>query len=283
MVCLRRNILLLTLGCGLLAGCAFDFSSSRQAESGGIRGMIAMDGTRIGVDDPIENGRALLLTGQYGLAVTQLSHVVNDQPQSVRALNLLAEAYGRLHRFDLADRYHAEALALDPSSVVTLNNWGYSYLVRGDKARAVGLLERAAAIKGDQPVVAANLQLAIGPIADTKAVHASLPVAADIGDVLISDHVTMVRRNGKLVRLAPGVQLLVTEATEPVMPAAPHARAADATVAVPYIAARTEERVPDSRTLLFRALFKLMEAPAFEALPDPDLFASTAGVNVTAP
>jgi tetratricopeptide (TPR) repeat protein len=283
MIRLHRNILFLALSCGLLAGCAFDFSSNRPADSGGVRAMIAVDGTRIDVDDPIENGRALLLTGQYGLAVAQLSRIVNDEPQNLRALSLLAEAYGRLHRFDLADRYHAEALALDPNSVVTLNNWGYSYLVRGEKARAIGLLERAAAIKSDQPVVAANLQLAIGPIADAGPVNASLPVAADIGDVLISDHVTMVRRSGKLVRLAPGVQLLVTEATEPVSPTAPHARAADPTVAVPYIAARIEERVPDSRTLLFRALFRLMEAPAFEALPDPDLFASTAGVNVTAP
>lgn len=293
MMHLCRNILLLALSCGLLAGCALFSSNAHkdsvsQTGSGGVRPMIDVDGARMAVDDPIENGRAMLLTGQYGLAVEALARIVRDEPQNLRALNLLAETYGHLHRFDLADRYHAAALALDPNSVVTLNNWGYSYLVRGDKARAIGLLERASAIKGDQPVVAANLQLAIGPVADASTADASTLVqktsaTIDVGDVFVSDHVTIVRRSGRLVRLAPGVQLLITEETDPAAPAPPRVPVADVPVEVPYIAARTDEDGLDSRARVFRALFRLIEKPVFGALFDADPFASTLAVNFTAP
>jgi tetratricopeptide (TPR) repeat protein len=194
-----------------IAGCA--------GPRGDIRPMIAMDGERMDVDDPVANGRALLLTGQYGLAVDALTRVLHDEPRNVRALNLIAEAYDRLHRYDLADRYHAEALEADPESVAALNNWGFSYLVRGDKTRAIGLLQRAAAIEGDQPVVVANLRLATGGAADASREVAPAPAASDQSEIRISEHVMLVRRTGKLTRLAPGVQLLVT--TTPAVPELP--------------------------------------------------------------
>lgn len=275
-----RALVVLAL-CGSLPGCALYLESSEETASG-VRPMISIDGTRVEVGGPLENGRAMLLTGQYGLAVTVLSRVVEEQPRNVRALTLLAEAYGRLRRFDLADRYHAEALMIDPNAVATLNNWGYSYLVRGETARALGLLERAVAIKSDQPVVRANLQLAIGNTDVDQAVAVSAPPAAATGNVLISDHVTMLRRTGMLVRLAPGVQLLVTEAQAlaALQPDAPSKPAADSTPALPYIAAGAGQDDDDSRARIFQALFSLMEAPT--SAPETDIFAA-APIKFVAP
>ncbi len=231
------------------------------------------------VQDPVANGRALLVTGQYGLAIDALSRALHDDPTNVRTLNLLAEAYDRLHRYDLSDRYHAEALQLDPNSVAALNNWGYSYLVRGDKARAVGLLERAAAVKGDHPVVVANLRLASGDVATaSKDPTSSGPAAESAGDLLLGEHVTLVRRIGKLVRVAPGVQMLVTRlpaATEPqVASIGSEPSGGSAAGAATFSSLFTPAR-PASEDLTVRllaALQRILDPSPFKFYPEVDDF-----------
>src|SRR3546814_2229904 len=59
------------------------------------------------------------------------------------ALNGLAAAYDRLRRFDLAERYYRQALAIEPAASHTLNNYAYSHLLRGDHATASRYLEQA--------------------------------------------------------------------------------------------------------------------------------------------
>jgi len=264
----QRIGIALIVACGFLAGCA--------GNSSDVRPMMAMNGTRMAVQDPVENGRALLITGQYGLAVEALSRVLHDQPQNVRALNLIAETYDRLRRYDLADRYHAEALEIDPNSVAALNNWGFSYLVRGNKTRAVGLLERAAAIKGDQPVVTANLRLAMGDAPTAAKDPGPDELAVDqAGEVAISKHVVMVRRTGKLVRLAPGVQLLVTN-ERPAMQEQPASTGALRPIAaasspLPYIAMQ-QETASDPRMRVLAALQRLLDPSPFGFFPEVDDF-----------
>lgn len=261
-----RKCLLLILA-GLLAGCAGGFD--------GARPVIAMDGTRIEVQDPVENGRALLLTGQYGLAIEALSAVLHDEPQNVRALNLIAEAYARLHRFDLADRYHAEALEIDPNSVAALNNWGFSELVRGDRTRATALLQRAAAIDAGQPVVAANLRLATGDVPAAAAQPGVANIAAS-GEVAISNHVVVLRRTGKLVRLAPGVQLLITsgapaEATQPAVSSAAPRPITGLHVPLPYLpSAAPVASGADPRARVLAALQRLLDPSPFAFFPEVD-------------
>jgi tetratricopeptide (TPR) repeat protein len=237
---------------------------------------MAMDGSRMELQDPVEQGRALLVTGQYGLAIDALSRVLHDQPDSVRALNLIAEAYDRLHRFDLADRYHAKALEVDPNSVAALNNWGFSYLVRGDKARAKALLERAVAVKGDQPVVLANLRL-VGdgePAAPAGAIQAVRTVDDTI-EIPLSGHVSLVHRTGQLVRMAPGVQLLVTTAPavqpQPTSIEASPQKAVEA-APLPYIVARHEPIDADTRVRNLAALQQLLDPSPFGFFPDIDEF-----------
>jgi tetratricopeptide (TPR) repeat protein len=272
MIAGRQRIgIALIVAAAALAGCA-------GAPGDGVRPMIAMDGTRMDLQDPVEEGRALLVTGQYGLAIDALSRVLHDQPGSVRALNLIAEAYDRLHRYDLADRYHAEALEIDPNSLAALNNWGFSYLVRGDKARAKGLLERAQGVKGDQPVVLANLRLATeGEQAASMDAAPTGPAVDGTVDVLISEHVTIVHRTGKLVRMAPGVQLLVT--TSPIPPqeerissAAPLGSAAAGIAPLAYGVTEQQPAGVDPRIRNLAALQRLLDPSPFGFFPDVDDF-----------
>jgi tetratricopeptide (TPR) repeat protein len=253
---------------GALAGCA--------GPRGDIRPMIAVDGDRMDVEDPVDNGRAMLVTGQYGLAIDALSGVLHDDPRNVRALNLIAEAYDRLHRYDLADRFYGEALEADPNSVAALNNWGFSYLVRGDKTRAIGLLQRAAAIKGDQAVVLANLRLATGGDAAASGTPPAAPAADGASEIPLGEHVTLVRRTGTLVRVAPGVQLLVTRSPPP---SAPDVQVSDRAVApgevqiAPlYFLAQPEPAGADPRTRNLAALQRLLDPSPFGFFPEVDDF-----------
>jgi len=232
----------LIIAAALLAGCA--------GSLGDMRPIMAVDGKRVDMQDAAGKGRALLLTGQYGLAIDALTQVVHAEPGNVRALALLAVAYDHLKRYDLADRYHAEALQIDPNSVAALNNWGYSYLVRGDKARATGLLQRAAAVSRDQPIVAANLALVSGAAAGAG-VRQSLSIQSSetAAGTRLSQHVTIVRRVGRLVRLAHGVQMLLTVSEPAEELASPRMT----------LAAERSGAAFDNRFELFRQLFSLMD------------------------
>jgi tetratricopeptide (TPR) repeat protein len=254
---------IIAMGCALaLTGCA---SFAPKMQSGmqpgtqpGMRPVMAMDGRQIDTSDPVENGKAMIMAGQFGLAADALVKVVSNDPHNARALTLLAVAYGEMKRFDLADRYHAEALQIEPDSVAALNNWGYSYLVRGDKARAAELLERAVAAGNGRPIVAANLTL----LRDDGASPAQLPVQVGAapepqGNVRVSEHVTLVRPAGRLMRVAPGVQMLLT--SQPLEVSSPSPEPArQASVTADPLAGE------DTRFALFRALFALMEGQ-----PDP--------------
>lgn len=260
----------LIMAAALLGGCASPW--------GDMRPVIAMDGEHIDMQDPAGRAKALIMTGQYGLAIDELTRTVDRDPGNVRALALLAVAYDRLKRYDLADRYHAQALQIDPNSVAALNNWGYSLLVRGDKARAMGLLERAVAVDKDRPIVTANLSLASGEMQDLAP---SPPAPAPAPQSLrLSEHVTLVRRVGHLVRLSPGVQMLVTRPESMTL----------LSLQTP-VAVEPPPVGPDSRFELFRQLSALMEgklesgrqgaasteiaqAPVFAPFPDVDDFSA---------
>jgi tetratricopeptide (TPR) repeat protein len=228
----------------LLGGCA--------AGAGEGRPVLAMDGQHLDASDPVERGRALVLTGQYGLAIEGLSEAVARDPGNARALSLLAISYAQVKRFDLADRYHAQALEIDPSSVVVLNNWGYSYLVRGDDSRATDLLARAAAANDGRSIVTANLALARGNSAETSPSSEVASGSDPRRSAQISSHVILIRSAARLRRMAPGVQMLVT--TTPAAAEAPVSprvgKAGDIKTAV-----TTDWRV-------FQALFALLDSDA---------------------
>jgi tetratricopeptide (TPR) repeat protein len=264
----QRIGILLIVTALLVAGCAGTASN--------VRPVIAMDGNSMDIQNPVENGRALLVTGQYGLAIDALSRALHDDPKNARTLTLLAEAYDRLHRYDLADRFHGEALLVDPNFVAALNNWGYSFLVRGDRARALGLLERAVAVKKGHPVIAANLQLAGGVTAPSQDTSSVLPAAGLASDLQISAHVVAVHRTCRLIRMAPGVQLLLTEL--PTLPRTQSsvrelkARSAVLTI-FPAASGQSTPSAGDRTTRLLGALQRILDPSPFKFFPEVDDFA----------
>lgn len=254
----------------LLGGCAVG--------AGGSRPVLGLDGQHLDASDPVERGRGQILTGQYGLAIDGLNDVVARDPGNARALTLLAVAYGQLKRFDLADRYHGRALEVDPNSPVVLNNWGYSYLVRGDDRRATNLLERAIATSEGRPIVAANLALARGGDA-AKPSRDEVATADDpMRSIRVSSHVTLVRPASRLRRMAPGVQMLLTIDT-----ASTHAPLLVSQAPSPALRPgndATSVVMEDPRFKLFQALFALIEddPPASAALVPSQLAEASFGV-----
>jgi len=259
--------LLVALGV-LLGGCAVG--------AGAARPVLGLDGQNLDASDPVERGRGLILTGQYGLAIDNLNEVVARDPGNARALTLLAVAYGQVRRFDLADRYHARALEIDPHSAVVLNNWGYSYLVRGDDRRAAELLERAIATSDGRPIVAANLALARNDNAAANPARTEVAGEEDpMRSIRLSSHVILVRPASRLRRVAPGVQMLLTIDTADVPLPTMMSQAS-----VPAGQNPASAAAEDPRFKLFQALFALIEtdSPVPVAPVAGQLAAATFGV-----
>ena len=84
---------------------------------------------------------------------------LEKHPNDAEAWVGLAASYDRLHRFDLADRAYAEAIRIIGPTAEILNDQGFSYMLRGDYARAHKKLQEAQAKDPSNPYVQANLQL----------------------------------------------------------------------------------------------------------------------------
>jgi hypothetical protein len=117
--------------------------------------------------DAYASGKQHFAAGQLGLALTDFQRALQEQGPSVDRLNALAATYDRLSRFDLADRAYRQALALDPDSPQTLNNIGYSYMLRGRPDLASAYLAKAQSVAKGDPVIGANLALASDSLTGT--------------------------------------------------------------------------------------------------------------------
>jgi tetratricopeptide (TPR) repeat protein len=113
-------------------------------------------------DDPNDDvtlGKKYFRANAFGLAEKHFRTAVEKRPRDAEAWVGLAASYDRLHRFDLADRAYAEAIRIVGPTVEILNDEGFSYMLRGDFARAHKLLSQAQARDPDNPYVQANLKL----------------------------------------------------------------------------------------------------------------------------
>jgi cellulose synthase operon protein C len=82
--------------------------------------------------------------GQLDSAISDLREALNDQPKSAELLTLLAVAYERAGKNELADRQYADALKATPSPDVALRYVAFLQR-RGDAARAEQILTDIAA------------------------------------------------------------------------------------------------------------------------------------------
>lgn len=104
-------------------------------------------------------GQLDLAAGNDGLAEQHFRTAVEKNANDAEAWLGLAAAYDNLKRFDLADRAYDRAIRLSGRTFEIVNNIGYSYLLRGDRARALAELQEAAAMRPDSVVVRNNIAL----------------------------------------------------------------------------------------------------------------------------
>ena len=125
-------------------------------------------------DDPhddLQLGKKYFRSNNFGLAEKAFRNAVQKHPRDAEAWVGLAASYDRLRRFDLADRAYGEAVRLIGPTVEILNDQGFSYMLRGDYARARQKLEQARARDPRNPYVLANLQLLDQSIRERKAIQ----------------------------------------------------------------------------------------------------------------
>jgi len=126
-------------------GCAADPRETAYTElAGADKGWLALS--------DYQRGKRYLEVHDYGLAIASFSADVRRDPTAVNSLNGLAIAYDRIGRSDIAERYFAQALAIEPGSPVTLNNLAYLRMAKADWHSAQELLDRAkAAVSSEEP------------------------------------------------------------------------------------------------------------------------------------
>lgn len=110
-------------------------------------------------DDDLSLGKKHYRASDFGLAEKHFRRAVEQHPKDVEAWVGLAAAYDRLKRFDLADRAYDNAVQLVGQTPEILNNQGFSYLLRGDYAKARTMFITAQAKDPANPYAKNNLRL----------------------------------------------------------------------------------------------------------------------------
>ena len=110
-------------------------------------------------NDDLQRGKRYFRANDFGLAEKSFRAAAEKHPRDAEAWVGLAASYDRLRRFDLADRAYAEAIRLVGPTPQILNDQGFSYMLRGDYARAARTLQQARATDPGNPYIQANLQL----------------------------------------------------------------------------------------------------------------------------
>jgi len=110
-------------------------------------------------NDDLNRGKLQYRAQNFGTAEKHFRRAVETHPRDAEAWLGLAASYDRLRRFDLADRAYAQAVGILGPTAEILNNQGYSYMLRGDYARARDKLIAAQRRDPSNKYVANNLQL----------------------------------------------------------------------------------------------------------------------------
>jgi Flp pilus assembly protein TadD len=109
--------------------------------------------------DDLSLGKQHFRQENYGLAEHYFRRAAESHPRDAEAWLGLAASYDRLRRFELADRAYKQAIAIVGPSPEVLNNQGYSYILRGDYARARTKLAEARALDPKSPYILNNIGL----------------------------------------------------------------------------------------------------------------------------
>ena len=107
----------------------------------------------------MEAGRAYLLEGRYGEAISELSLAASIDPKLTEAHNLLGVAYDKKGFGDRARQSFERAVKMDEDAD-TLNNLGFSLYQNGNYRAAIDRLKRAAKLAPADERILNNLGLA---------------------------------------------------------------------------------------------------------------------------
>jgi Flp pilus assembly protein TadD len=110
-------------------------------------------------DQVLSVAKAQFAAGNYGHAARYYERAVELAPNNAEAWLGLAASYDRVRRFDLADRAYREAGRYVGGQPEYYNNIGYSYLLRGDLAKARSNFLRAHELDPSSVTVNNNLEL----------------------------------------------------------------------------------------------------------------------------
>jgi Tfp pilus assembly protein PilF len=110
-------------------------------------------------DEPVKLGIQRFYEGNFGLAQQYFQDAVEKTPRDTAAWVGLAASYDRLGRFDLADRSYAAAVKLTGHTPSILNNEGYSYMLRGELAKARAKFDAALRLDPGNATAINNLAL----------------------------------------------------------------------------------------------------------------------------
>jgi len=113
----------------------------------------------------LQVAQAQFAQGNYGHAARYYQRAVEVAPQNGEAWLGLAASYDQVRRFDLADRAYREAGKYLGQKAEYYNSLGYSYMLRGDLAKAQGQLLKAQEIDPANPTISNNLQMLRGAFA----------------------------------------------------------------------------------------------------------------------
>jgi Flp pilus assembly protein TadD len=142
-----------------------DFPTAAATTNGGeVTGSVNVQPAEPGLlgshpDDDLALGKRYFRSNNFALAEKAFRTAVEKHPHDAEAWVGLAASYDRLHRFDLADRAYAEAIRIVGSTAEILNDQGFSYMLRGDFARAQKKLQDAQLKDPANPYIQANLRL----------------------------------------------------------------------------------------------------------------------------
>jgi Flp pilus assembly protein TadD len=135
---------------------------TQPAESGKSLPPASLAAPGLAGDDPnddVVRGKRYFRANDFGLAEKSFQAAVEKHPRDAESWVGLAASYDRLRRFDLADRAYAGAVRLVGPTPELLNDEGFSYMLRGDYARAARTLQLAKAKDPANPYIKANLEL----------------------------------------------------------------------------------------------------------------------------
>jgi len=109
--------------------------------------------------DDLSLGKQHFRQENYGLAEHYFRRAAEAHPRDAEAWLGLAASYDRLRRFELADRAYKQAIVIAGATPEVLNNQGYSYLLRGDYARARAKFAEARTLDPGNPYILNNIKL----------------------------------------------------------------------------------------------------------------------------